>query len=83
LVHEAVVELTTSACESEQRRRLTELFGELARATESKMPLDQLWADAGTAMRKLGVRQERIDELLRQRNPDLLEAVIKDFEPQE
>jgi hypothetical protein len=83
MMHEAVVEMIMSAYESRQRRRLTELFGELVLGKESKLPPDQLWADAAATMLRLGVRQERIDELLRERDPDLLEAVIKELEPQE
>jgi hypothetical protein len=46
----------------------------------SKNKLKNRWWEMAKVMRKLLVPQERIDELLRQQDPDLLGALIKELE---
>ncbi len=60
------------------RQRLAELVTELYLAQGKK--LQQLWNHAAQVMHKLGVPQERIDHLLKERRPELLAVVVKELE---
>ncbi len=59
-------------------QRLAELVGELYLATGKKQA--KAWADAATAMAKLGVPQSRIDHLVKQGKPALVAEVVKELE---
>jgi hypothetical protein len=67
------------------RKRLKEVFADLvlAQGTKEKgkkRKLDRLWTDVAAVLRSLSVPQGRIDDLLQQRNPDLLGELIKELE---
>jgi len=59
-------------------QRLAELVGDLFLAEGKKR--DRLWAQAGEAMRALGVPQSRIDHLLQRADPKLLALLVKELE---
>jgi hypothetical protein len=61
-----------------QHERLAELVGELYLAEGKKKA--KAWADAATAMTKLGVPQSRIDHLVKQGNPALVAELVKELE---
>ncbi len=63
-----------------QRQRLAELVTELYLAEGKKR--QRAWANAASAMEKLGVPKGRIDHLLKQDNPSLLAELVKELERQ-
>ena len=58
-------------------QRLAELVGELYLAEGKKKV--KAWADAATAMAKLGVPQSRIDHLMKQAKPELVAELVKEL----
>jgi hypothetical protein len=58
--------------------RLAELVGELYLSQGKKR--QRAWANAATAMQKLGVPQARIDHLVKQDDPALVAEVVKELE---
>jgi hypothetical protein len=61
-----------------KQQRLAELVSELYLAEGKKKV--KAWADAATAMAKLGVPQSRIDHLMAQGNPALVAELVKELE---
>jgi hypothetical protein len=61
-----------------QKQRLAELVSELY-LTQGKK-LQRVWESAAAAMQKLGIPQQRIDHLLKQKNPALVAEVVKELE---
>jgi hypothetical protein len=68
-------------CLKAMYRELGILQGTQERGSKNK--LNNHWWEMAKVMRKLLVPQERINELLRQRDPDLLGAVINELEAEE
>jgi len=60
-----------------QRQRLAELVSELYLSEGKKR--QRIWAQAATAMQKLGVPQARVDHLVKQDNPALVAELVKEL----
>lgn len=58
-------------------QRLAELTGDLYLASGKK--LDKLWTSAAGFMEKLGVPKQRIDHILKERKPEMLANLVKEF----
>lgn len=61
-----------------QQQRLAELVGELYLAEGKKKA--QLWKRVAELLPKLGVHANRVDQLLRDRRPELLAELVKELE---
>lgn len=59
-------------------QKLTELVSEIYLASGKK--LDSLWKQAGTALKRLGLSEQRIEHLLSTRDVHLLANVIKEVD---